>query len=232
MTLSKITFIPLLLPTIFLVVSVLVWAGTVCPVPSEATVLSKARVELKFKQPDDVVKAPVDKAILEYKSIYSGEHWRPDAKIIAFIKSIENHPLANGKTKLVKYKDFGYIAKGYGTRAKHFKKNTVEEAERIMIDHLLASNRVVDRHVKVDITHHQRNALVSLVYNIGPYAFSTSKALKALNNGDIKSFKIHAFDSKHGFVCAGGRHNKGLMVRRAHELNIWEKGSYYSQLDS
>ena len=228
MTLSKITFIPLLLPTIFLVVSVLVWAGTVCPDPSEATVLSKARENLKFKQPDDGAKET--KAILEYKSIYSGEHWRPDAKLTAFIKSIENHPLANGKTKLVKYKDFGYIAKGYGTRAKHFKKNTVEEAERIMIDHLLASNKVVDRHVKVNITHHQRNALVSLVYNIGPFAFSTSKALKALNNGDIKTFKIHAFDPKMGFVCAGGRHNRGLMVRRAHELQIWDNGKYYSQL--
>ena len=228
MTLSKITFIPLLLPTIFLVVSVLVWAGTVCPDPSEATVLTKARENLKFKKVETVL----DKDILEYKSIYSGEHWRPDANLTAFIKSIENHPLANGKTKLVKYKDFGYVAKGYGTRAKHFKKNTVAEAERIMIDHLLASNKVVDRHVKVNITHHQRNALVSLVYNIGPFAFSTSKALKALNNGDIRKFKIHAFDSKHGFVCAGGRHNKGLMVRRAHELRIWEKGSYYTQLDS
>ena len=228
MTLSKITFIPLLLPTIFLVVSVLVWAGTVCPDPSEATVLSKARKDLKFKKVETVL----DKDILEYKSIYSGEHWRPDANLTAFIKSIENHPLANGKTKLVKYKDFGYVAKGYGTRAKHFKKNTVAEAERIMIEHLLASNKVVDRHVKVDITHHQRNALVSLVYNIGPFAFSTSKALKALNNGNIRKFKIHAFDSKHGFVCAGGRHNKGLMVRRAHELRIWEKGSYYSQLES
>tara|TARA_B100000959_G_scaffold142869_1_gene149989 strand:- start:2958 stop:3650 length:693 start_codon:yes stop_codon:yes gene_type:complete len=230
MTLSKITFIPLLLPTIFLVVSVLVWAGTVCPVPSEATVISKARVDLKFKQPDDGVKET--KPLLKYKSIYSGEHWRPDENLTAFIKSIENHPLANGKARLVKYKDFGYVAKGYGTRAKHFKKNTVAEAERIMIEHLLESNKVVDRHVKVNITHHQRNALVSLVYNIGPFAFSTSKALKALNNGDIRSFKIHAFDSKHGFVCAGGRHNKGLMVRRAHELRIWEKGSYYSQLDS
>ena len=215
----------------FLVFAWAVWAHTTCPDPTEATVLEKARVELKFKEPDVVVKEkPADKDVLKYTSIYSGEHWRPDANIIAFVKSIENHPLANGKTKLVKYKDFGYIAKGYGTRAKHFKKNTVAEAESIMIDHLLASNKVVDRHVKIDLTHHQRNALVSLVYNIGPFAFRTSKALKALNAGDYKEFKIHAFDPKKGFVCAGGRHNKGLMVRRAHELQIWDKGKYYSQL--
>ena len=58
-----------------------------------------------------------------------------------------------------------------------------------MIQHLLESNKVVDRHVKVDINHHQRNALVSLVYNVGPFAFSTSRALKALNAGNYKEFK-------------------------------------------
>ena len=79
-------------------------------------------------------------------------------------------------------------------------------------------------------TKHQRNALVSLVYNIGPFAFKTSAALKALNRGDIKEFKIQAFDPRRGFVCAGGKHNRGLIVRRAHELNIWEKGSYYTAI--
>ena len=227
---SKLNFIPLLLPTVFLVISVLVWAGTVCPDPSpELSTLQNVREELKFKA-IELRKDIPQKEILTYKPVNSGEHWRPDENLTNFIKSIENHPLANGKAKLVNYKDYGYMAKGYGTRAKHFKKNTVEEAERIMLEHLLESNRVVDRHVKIEINHHQRNALVSLVYNIGPFAFSTSRALKALNNGDFKAFKIHAFDSRKGFVCAGGRHNKGLMVRRAHELAIWEKGKYYSQI--
>lgn len=228
--LHKITFIPLLLPTIFLVVSVLVWAGTVCPDPSEKNALAEARVDLKYKQPNDGMVVKEKKVLLTYKPVNSGEHWRPDENLTAFIKSIENHPLANGQAKLVSYKDYGYVAKGYGTRAKHFKKHTVEEAEQIMIHELLASNKVVDQHVKIKLTIHQRNALVSLVYNIGPYAFRTSAALKALNAGDFEEFKIQAFDSRKGFVCAGGRHNKGLMVRRAHELQIWDKGKYYSQL--
>ena len=221
----KITFIPLLLPTVFLVVSVLVWAGTVCPTPDDKPNLVKAREELKSKNT-----IAENKAILTYKPINSGEHWRPDENLTAFIKSIENHPLANGKAKLVSYKDYGYIAKGYGTRAKHFKKHTVEEAEQIMIHELRLSNKVVDQHVKIKLNQHQRNALVSLVYNIGPYAFRTSAALKALNAGDIEEFKIQAFDPRKGFVCAGGRHNKGLIVRRAHEKAIWDKGKYYSQL--
>jgi GH24 family phage-related lysozyme (muramidase) len=95
---------------------------------------------------------------------------------------------------------------------------------------LYKSNKAVERYVLIKLTHHQQNALVSLVYNIGPYAFKTSAALKALNRGDIKEFKIQAFDSRKGFVCAGGKHNRGLMVRRAHELNIWEKGSYYTAI--
>ena len=230
MSIVRLHFIPLLLPTVFLVVSVLVWAGTVCPDPSpELTKLQNVQEELKVKAVELRKNLP-KKEVLNYEPVHSGEHWRPDESLIAFIKSIENHPLANGKAKLVNYKDYGYVAKGYGTRAKHFKHHTVEEAERIMIQHLLESNKVVDRHVKVDINHHQRNALVSLVYNVGPFAFSTSRALKALNAGNYKEFKIHAFDSRRGFVCAGGRHNKGLMVRRAHELQIWEKGKYYSQL--
>jgi GH24 family phage-related lysozyme (muramidase) len=228
----RIHFIPLLLPTIFLVVSMLVWAGT-CPDPSaSASTFDTVKRELEIKS--IALKknlTPVKtEAILDYSPVNSGEHWRPDAELIAFIKSIENHPLANGQVELANYKDYGFIAKGYGTRAKHFKKHTLEEAEQIMIYHLLESNKVVDRHVKIPLTRNQRNALVSLVYNIGPFAFSTSKALKALNKGDESGFKRQAFDPRMGFVCAGGRHNRGLVVRRAHERNIWEKGKYYTQL--
>jgi GH24 family phage-related lysozyme (muramidase) len=175
-----------------------------------------------------IEKKVVKEEIIEYTPVIN--QWRPDSDLTAFIKSIENHPLANGKTKLVAYKDYGYIAKGYGTRSKHFKVNTLQEAEKIMFIHLYASNRVVERYVRYELTKHQRNALVSLVYNIGPFAFKTSAALKALNRGDITEFKIQAFDPRRGFVCAGGKHNRGLMVRRAHELNIWEKGSYYTAI--
>jgi len=195
-------------------------ASAPCPDPGQAV-----KVSLIIPLEKKVVK---EESILEYTPVMN--QWRPSADLTAFIKSIENHPLANGKTKLVTYKDYGYIAKGYGTRAKHFKVNTLEEAEKIMFIHLHASNKVVERYVRIKLTHHQKNALISLVYNIGPYAFRTSKALRALNNGDIKEFKIQAFHPRRGFVCAGGKHNRGLMVRRAHELNIWEKGSYYTAI--
>ncbi len=194
-------------------------ASAPCPDPGQTV-----KISLIIPLEKKVVK----EEILEYTPVIN--QWRPDPDLTAFIKSIENHPLANGKTKLVAYKDYGYIAKGYGTRSHHFKEHTLQEAEKIMFFHLYKSNKVVERYVRYELTHHQRNALVSLVYNIGPYAFKTSAALKALNRGDIKEFKIQAFDSRRGFVCAGGKHNRGLMVRRAHELNIWEKGSYYTAI--
>ena len=223
MTLRK---IPLLIPIVFLVLVMMTWAHTICPEPSNEEELANARETLKYKEPNDGTSGK----ILEYTGTFEGKNWRPDENLIAFIKSVENHPLANGKVKLRKYKDFGYIAQGYGTRAKYFKKHTVEEAEQIMIQHLIKSNQVVDKFVKVELNHHQRNALVSLVYNIGPFAFSTSKALRALNSGNIQSFKVHAFDPRKGFVCAGGKHNKGLRLRRSYELQMWDKGEYYSQL--
>ncbi len=194
-------------------------ASAPCPDPGQTV-----KISLIIPLEKKVVK----EEILEYTPVIN--QWRPDPDLTAFIKSIENHPLANGQTKLIAYKDFGYIAKGYGTRSHHFKEHTLQEAEKIMFFHLYKSNKVVERYVRIELTHHQRNALVSLVYNIGPYAFKTSAALKALNRGDIKEFKIQAFDSRRGFVCAGGKHNRGLMVRRAHELNIWEKGSYYTAI--
>ena len=40
----------------FFVLTWAVWAHTTCPDSAEATVLEKARVDLKFKQPDDGAK--------------------------------------------------------------------------------------------------------------------------------------------------------------------------------
>ena len=221
MTIKFILFITLLFSSfIFMTRPVAAPISSSCPAVQEAV-----KMEPVHQEEEVVVEK---KQIIEYTPIV--DHWRPDPDLTAFIKSIENHPLANGKTKLVAYKDYGYIAKGYGTRSKHFKVNTLQEAEKIMFIHLIETNKVIDRYVIIELTQHQRNALVSLVYNIGPYAFKTSVALKALNKGNISEFKIQAFHPRKGFVLAGGKHNKGLKKRRAHELQIWDYGKYYTML--
>jgi GH24 family phage-related lysozyme (muramidase) len=95
-----------------------------------------------------------------------------------------------------------------------------------MVYKLLEANGFIDKYVTHKLNNHERNALVSLIYNVGRDGFRNSAAFKALNKGDIKEFKRQAFDPKVGFVCADGKYNKGLINRRAHELVMWEEGVY------
>jgi len=159
---------------------------------------------------------------------FKGKYWRPSEELTTFIMIMENKPLFDGEAGVVEYDDVGHIAKGFGTKAYLFtdKESNTKEAKRIMVYKLLEANGYIDKHVTYKLEEHQRNALVSLIYNVGRDAFRNSKAFKALNKGDVKEFKIQAFDPKLGFVCADGKFNKGLINRRAHEQEIWDNGSY------
>jgi len=179
--------------------------------------------------PQDSVAAKVtisDKEYPEPKT--SSEYWRPSENLTTFIMTMENKPLLDGEIGVVEYDDVGHIAKGYGTKAYLFtdKESNSKEAYRIMVYKLLEANGYIDKHVTFKLNEHQRDALVSLIYNIGRDAFRNSAAFTALNKGDVKEFKRQAFDSKVGFVCADGKFNQGLINRRAHEQEIWENGSY------
>ena len=137
----------------------------------------------------------------------------------------------DGTAELVEYDDLGHIAKGYGTKAYLFNEGAdLKEAERVMVYKMLEANEFVDKYVTYPVNDHEREALVSLIYNVGRDAFKNSAALKALNKGDIEEFKIQAFDAKKGFVCADGKFNKGLVNRRAAELQIWEQATYVVML--
>ena len=160
------------------------------------------------------------------------ESWYPDENIQVFVKSMENKPLHEGEVGVELYYDVGHKAKGYGTRAHLFSDDTVDEAEEIMLVNLLEANEYIDHLVSYPLNKHQRNALVSLVYNIGPTKFKNSVALKHLNNGHINLFLIEAFDKRRGFTCADGKYNKGLIERRALEREIWLKGDYKIIMDA
>jgi lysozyme len=179
--------------------------------------------------PQDSIAAKVPvpaKEIAEPKT--SSKYWRPSEDLTMFIMTMENKPLLDGEIGVVEYDDVGHIAKGYGTKAYLFtdKESNSKEAHRIMVYKLLEANGYIDKHVTFKLNEHQRDALVSLIYNIGRDAFRNSAAFTALNKGDVKEFKRQAFDSKVGFVCADGKFNQGLINRRAHEQEIWENGSY------
>ena len=150
--------------------------------------------------------------------------WQPEEKIVIFVKSMENYPLLMGRVTLNEYDDVGHIAAGYGTRAYLITVQTEEEASRVMKIKLQEANMFIDRLVKVPLKKHERDALVSLVYNVGPTRFSKSRALKCLNKGDMKCFLEQSFHHKKGFVRVRNKIHKGLVARRALESNIFQNG--------
>jgi lysozyme len=67
---------------------------------------------------------------------------------------------------------------------------------------------------------HQLDAMVSLAYNIGIGAFSTSRVLKHYNAGEFKKAAL-AFRS---WVFASGKFTPGLARRRESELTMFQGG--------
>lgn len=80
-----------------------------------------------------------------------------------------------------------YYTIGYGHYGKDVKPDMVitkEKAEELFRNDLKRFENAVNKHVKVDITQNQFDALVSFTYNLGEGALAKSTLLKKLNAGD------------------------------------------------
>ena len=101
---------------------------------------------------------------------------------------------------------------------------TEEEATSLLHGDVATAQKAVDDLVDVNLTSEQEAAVVSLVYNVGRDAFAKSKALKALNNGDMETFASEAFSADKGFVkvSSGGKQrvSEGLIARRESERQL------------
>lgn len=90
--------------------------------------------------------------------------------------------------RLVAYLDsVGVWTIGYGDTGKDVVKGltiTKEQAENRLSKRLAEFEGYVNKAVKVKLTQNQFDALVSLVYNIGPTNFNESTLLRKLNAGD------------------------------------------------
>ena len=77
----------------------------------------------------------------------------------------------------------------------------------------------INNKVRVPLTQNQYDALVCLLYNIGPPTFSESKLLKMINsqnkNGIIKEWRE--------FQMYRGKVSPGLIRRRKEELDLFFK---------
>lgn len=123
--------------------------------------------------------------------------------------------------RLVAYLDsVGVWTIGYGDTGPDVVKGltiTKEEAEKRLRKRLVEFEGYVNTYVKVPLKQHQFDALVSLVYNIGPANFKTSTLLKKLNAGDYIGAADQFLVWNKGRVDGKLVVIKGLANRRAKE---------------
>lgn len=91
---------------------------------------------------------------------------------------------------------------------------TQEKAEALLTDYICRN--ILPRLEDLRITENQKDAICSLVYNIGWGAFSRSKCYKAIKEKDWNT----AFKNW-DWVSAGGKTLNGLIKRRAEEMGLF-----------
>jgi lysozyme len=113
---------------------------------------------------------------------------------------------------------------GYGTTAGVKRGDTITQGEALdrLMMHLGGDARAVDRVVAVAMEPHERDALISLSYNIGRSAFSNSTLLRRLNAGD----KAGAADQFRRWNRSKGKVTEGLVKRRNAERDMFLTADY------
>jgi lysozyme len=126
----------------------------------------------------------------------------------------------------------GYLTIGYGHRigpGEHFPHPlTVEEATALLIEDASRLWQRVARRITVPLHPLMRDALVSLVYNIGPAAFSASTLLKELNRAHHEEVLVQFLRWR--FV--GKTPMRGLEARRKAEAALYREGWNLSEKSS
>ncbi len=98
---------------------------------------------------------------------------------------------------------------------------TREEAEAALLHELEGHAKRVDRLVTVELTDHERDALISFDYNAGGLTTEAgaSGVLKAINSGD----RTKTVEELKRWTKFGGKESKGLVARRAAEVALFLK---------
>lgn len=104
---------------------------------------------------------------------------------------------------------------------------TEEDADALLVSDLATFERAVAQAVKVPLTQHQFDALVSFAFNVGVEAFRKSTLLRKLNALDYAAVPGELAK----WVYAGGRKLDGLVSRRAAEAGLWVRGSHVAGRD-
>jgi len=110
---------------------------------------------------------------------------------------------------------------GFGRKYKKGEKTTEAKERGWLMGKVQDIGDFLDGVVTADLTANQKAALTSLVYNVGRTSFKKSKALKALNAGDMDEFKKQAFSRNKGWVKSKGKFMEGLYNRRKKEQALF-----------
>lgn len=94
-----------------------------------------------------------------------------------------------------------------------------DTAEKLLRADLVGFEKDVNRLIKVNVTQNQFDALISLVFNIGTRAFSTSTLLRLLNQGEYTA----AANQFTRWKTSNGKELLGLVRRRRAEMELFLK---------
>ena len=119
------------------------------------------------------------------------------------------------------FDDYGTQRIGFGRKVKKGEKTTEAKERGWLMGKVQDIGDWLDSVVTADLNANQKAALTSLVYNVGQGSFKKSKALKALNAGDMDEFKRQAFSKEQGWVKSKGKFVKGLHNRRQKEQALF-----------
>jgi len=119
------------------------------------------------------------------------------------------------------FDDRGTQRIGFGRKYEKGEKTTESKERGWLMGKVQDIGDFLDGVVTADLTANQKAALTSLVYNVGRTSFKRSKALKALNAGDMDEFKKQAFSRNKGWVKSKGKFMEGLYNRRQKEQALF-----------
>lgn len=119
----------------------------------------------------------------------------------------------------------GYWTYGYGSRykadgtpVKSGDEINKLGAEALLNDYLIKNVYTLFKEIPYSLSQQQKDAICSLVFNVGKSSFVKSKLFKAIKEKDIEQI-FRQWD----WIKINGKANKGLARRRSTELSIFLK---------
>jgi lysozyme len=122
--------------------------------------------------------------------------------------------------KLTKEEQAGGFVNLGGEKVSFKEGLTDEQIDDLLNQDMEIANKFVNKEFP-NLAQNQKDAVASLVYNVGASEFRSSKAYQALKKGNIEEFAKQAYDPKKGYVRINGQISDGLVNRRTEEKTMF-----------